>query len=1271
MMPVSDLATSSVSIMKHPPTSTENFEFNIGQSPDLRCLAAKGTTTCTRCESCVVRTRLLDTRQWFPRAGETSRKKFVLGLVRRFNSANLFSYIVGILKPLCGKDYLYSRSRANPGLVGDHVDAGCDRALRKQVIDTMMSDTLRWFASAPYWSKSNYALGVLQTCNGELVHAVYKFSQTMLMNERQKQLQRNKNIDYENESLADTVFSYQSFEHPNHNLLRAASSAYSHPISPFQEDDDLLAPDHVTVEDESEDDVISSFSSSSLASLDPTCVVVPAMGRALSGIRQYVDFVRELPVHLSKYILSFLDYEDLMNCGGVSPHWCYISKEVEEDMKLRQIVWEEVMLMQGSSAKGGNPMFAKHVEVPVPRLAGDSYDVLLADVPPEEINFKSDITLESSYSGVVTRDVTMEERNIYCGAYNVMVLSDQEDINRVVHYNFGQLVSIGSFDRHVRFIDCISGQETGPIITGHAGSIKSLYINEARGFVMSGSYDTSIRCWDIVSGRPVKIFHGHVGTILCLDMYENTLVSGSKDNQVKVWNFETGKCWRTFKHRYQINAIAVHKDTVVSGCEEGKVKVWSIKDACLLKVLYQSPKRLNRLGLPNPNTHQGAITSLKVDDWHIVSGSMDGYVLVWSAVGNHDRCINAIRHPNPVLCIHMAHLRLVTGCEDGKLRIWNMFTGDCLRVMRGNSRSDPIVAINPCGERLLLQTITNLLMLCFEEVEWNYDQDEKIELLRYKNHYGDAPLRQQSYSLVRAQRSQLARSANPKIIAHTNAQTDRSRTNLSHSTRYLSNRSLQSAKKTQDVCVNVTLTQNVKGPLYRNVQGVRSGDLYAETDLGLMDLNGQTSTYRVNSRPPTGKSRSKSSLFSSKGSSEPLSGSPSGVASSVKVVESRPTTAHSGISRGVSPGLSQAATSSVSLGQELNEKRPTTAMSTQSGRLKFTKFQLPMRGHSAPVRRNKTADDAVSLSEAKSLLCSQQRITNEGVKRNRLLLTWSNIEESKKNNEVVNNTLANALQIDYVGYAAQSKPSNLSSNSSSMSTISRASSKKGTISKNPTAPISKEIIVKTLEHVEQDVKPHKSIHPKTTASTVPKANLIRPQTAQVLARTEMRQPGNMNTNNTAPLRRCQSASALRSSMLSPTSQFEVSHTVSPVRKKKSHGWTTSHTEPVTIVPMLIGKGSSGNPSEARKSESNQKPSTTSRLSMIQKPVKDPLTHHGEFQVRTRRQTEDYLQYVTGIQEKYFQDQDEEEKMKQRKMWLQVARGKRSSSVPPRRAPQRK
>ena len=558
-------------------------------------------------------------------------------------------------------------------------------------------------------------------------------------------------------------------------------------------------------------------------------------------------------------------------------------------------------------------------------------------------------------------------------------------------------------------------------------------------------------------------------------------------------------------------------------------------------------------------------------------------------------------------------------------------------------------------------------MLCFEEVDWRYDQDEKIELLRYKNHYGDAPLRKQSYSLVRAHRSQLVGAANPKIISHSTAHTDKSRTNLTHSTRSLSNKSLQDAKKTQDVYVNVQLTQNMKGTLYHNVQGHRSPGLEGRTDLGLIEKNGHTCTYRVNTRPPTGRATSRSSLYTGKGSAEVMSRPSSVAAHSAKMTESRAVTPQSSYSRVASPAGSKVTVYDPNMGAEVSEKRPTTAMSTQSGQMKFTKFQLPIRGHSAPVRRVRSASDAVSLSEAKSLLRSEQRIRKEGVTRSRLLLTYSNIEESKKNTNVSNNTVANALQIDYVGYAATSVPSQRSclsqksSTSIASSTMSRTSVKKAIFPKNPTSPIAKEVVVKTIEHVPKDVKPQQSIHSKAIASTVPRANVTRPKTAQVLQRTEMSESKDVNMNNAAPLRRCKSETIMTVPS-SPAPHFEVSHIISPLRKKKSHGWTTSHTQPVTIVPMLIGNGGNRN-AAATKSESQQKPSTTTRLSMIQKPVRDPLTNHGEFQVRTRKQTEEYLEYVTGIQEKYFKEQEEEEKRMQRKMWLQVARGRRSNSVP--------
>jgi F-box/WD-40 domain protein 10 len=96
------------------------------------------------------------------------------------------------------------------------------------------------------------------------------------------------------------------------------------------------------------------------------------------------------------------------------------------------------------------------------------------------------------YEGIETIHVEMEERNLFCGAYNVFVLQDAEDPNRCTTYNGGELVVVGSSDRRVRLVYASTGRSE-KIIKGHAGSVRSLLINEKRGFVLSGSYDTSIR----------------------------------------------------------------------------------------------------------------------------------------------------------------------------------------------------------------------------------------------------------------------------------------------------------------------------------------------------------------------------------------------------------------------------------------------------------------------------------------------------------------------------------------------------------------------------------------------------------------------------------------------------------------------------------------------------------------------------------------------------------------------------------------------------------
>ena len=78
-------------------------------------------------------------------------------------------------------------------------------------------------------------------------------------------------------------------------------------------------------------------------------------------------------------------------------------------------------------------------------------------------------------------------------------------------------------------------------------------------------------------------------------------------------------------------------------------------------------------------------------------------------------------------CVKLLYMRALTGCADGKLRIWNILNGSCLREIRGNSKSDAILSISIVENRIVVNTVSNILLLEFEKIKFEYDVEALIE----------------------------------------------------------------------------------------------------------------------------------------------------------------------------------------------------------------------------------------------------------------------------------------------------------------------------------------------------------------------------------------------------------------------------------------------------------------------------------------------------------------------------------------------------------------
>ncbi|XP_022525009.2 F-box and WD repeat domain containing protein 10B isoform X1 [Astyanax mexicanus] len=700
-------------------TQTDSTE----RRPQFSCRTERRQSACGRCQSCAYSTHLQHSTQWLNRAGDEAKRRFLTGLLLRCRSLKILENLQNVLQITSGKDFTYSRAQIKAQLpvegrnweCGDNGDSG-------NLCGMSMMETWDWFIRSPDWIKCSYLLRLFSLCHFELLHRLGNLVGVLIAREKRGFLHFNTAENDEDQgSVSGSIYSFHTDDHPELDLLVQASSVYEPVSFPHQTQHnsaveilDKPQPTKNSIWSKQEEIAYiaqkrQDSDTDSNSSEDPALMVVPGSSKSMSGVSLHRDFIGGLPVDISKRILGLLDKATLQHCKRVSQHWCYLTEEVLGEMEVKKMVEKQAMNLQGSSTSGVNPVYARIRKVLVP-LGEEEDDTHPIKTGPSSI--KEVGCLESVYTGVKTKAVELEERNVFCGDFNILILLDREDPSRVIHYSGGQMVAVGSKDRAVRLLDVTQIKEVPLLMQGHAGSVRAVLICEERGLIISASYDLSIRCWNLKTGECTMLLSGHMGTITCLDLHEDLLVSGARDCRVKVWSLQSGQCYEKLKmgHRKPVLCVKISASLVLSSCEEGLVKVWETETADLLKII---------------TGHQGYVKCLFFDQWHILSGGADGQVLAWSTKTHFTNSLMTFHHPKEVLTLSFLFLRVITGCLDGKIRIFNFLSGDCLRIIKISTHQSPVLSIHTHDNRIVVNSSSRVLLLQFTEQRWDYSAGPK------------------------------------------------------------------------------------------------------------------------------------------------------------------------------------------------------------------------------------------------------------------------------------------------------------------------------------------------------------------------------------------------------------------------------------------------------------------------------------------------------------------------------------------------------------------
>ncbi|CCI34950.1 WD40 repeat domain-containing protein [Microcystis aeruginosa] len=257
------------------------------------------------------------------------------------------------------------------------------------------------------------------------------------------------------------------------------------------------------------------------------------------------------------------------------------------------------------------------------------------------------------------------------------------------------LISV-SWDRTLKIWDFARGTLINTLEAHDQGILALAVTGNGDYHLATGGFDQTVKLWTLASdGSNLEldqIFLGHLGSIHGLDFASrwHFLVSGSYDQTLKQWNLEQEtEEFSSYDSLGAIYALAVapNQDFIAAAGGDGTVSLWQLGSGEKIAVLSGNVSSVQSL-------------AIAADSQIIAAGCVDGTVKIWqydpekSGYFAPIRVINA--HNGQVTSLVFAEEGqwLFTGGTDGEIKIWLANSQQAIATLTAaDGRSSPISSL--------------------------------------------------------------------------------------------------------------------------------------------------------------------------------------------------------------------------------------------------------------------------------------------------------------------------------------------------------------------------------------------------------------------------------------------------------------------------------------------------------------------------------------------------------------------------------------------------
>lgn len=238
-------------------------------------------------------------------------------------------------------------------------------------------------------------------------------------------------------------------------------------------------------------------------------------------------------------------------------------------------------------------------------------------------------------------------------------------------------------------------------LAGHIDRVRSLAFSRDGQMLVSGGDDHLVRLWESHSTKEIHQLSGHTNRVwsVAISPDQRMLASSSEDQTIRLWRLPSGRCFRIIPVNHRIWSVTFSPDSnlLASASDDSLIHLWDVKKGHNVLTLSGHTGRVWSLafGYDSPSSNDKEQESEQTKSVRLISGGDDGCVRLWD-VATGDLVLTLEGHSALVCSVaYSPNGWIASGSDDQTIRIWDAATGELLRLIHAHEGSVRSIVFGP------------------------------------------------------------------------------------------------------------------------------------------------------------------------------------------------------------------------------------------------------------------------------------------------------------------------------------------------------------------------------------------------------------------------------------------------------------------------------------------------------------------------------------------------------------------------------------------------